>query len=270
LNSEYPSHFYKYREIKKFNCLAEDNSIKGLIGNIAVFSNRKNFNDLFDSKVDLVPPSEEELIELDEMLSKLRCNSFDGKLSSGKPIPTSKELKSEVTQEFNSLLDDYPFFCVATNPKNNLMWSHYAGSHSGFCIEFKSTHVKASKVTYQDTIPKIQMMDLIRLKFNPNTQGTLVDVWASLRTKLLEWEYENEYRFQADNSMKGGRIPKGEKFILIPYSQDFVEAVIFGCRMPPEAKSYILNNMPKNMKYKQAIESLSSIELVDFDSDIHS
>ena len=69
--------------------------------------------------------------------------------------------------------------------------------------------------------------------------------------------------------MKGGRIPKEEKFMLMPYSQDFVETVIFGCRMPSDAKSHITNNMPKNMKYKQAVESLSSIELVDFDPSKH-
>lgn len=269
MNSEYPSHFYKYREVTNWDDLAEDYSIKGLIENVAVFSNRKNFNDPFDSKIELVNPSETELVELDELLSKLRSSSSDGNLSSGQPIPSAKDLKDEVTREFNFLIDAYPFFCVTANPINSLMWSHYAGSHKGFCIKFKSIHVNASKVTYQDEIPKIQMMDLIRLKFNPNNQSTLGDIWTALRTKLSDWKYEEEYRFQASNSMKGGRISKDEKFMLMPYSQNFVEAVIFGCRMPPETKLHITKNMPKNMKYKQAVELVSSIELVDFDPAEH-
>lgn len=269
MSTEYPSHFYKFRQVKNWKNLAKDSSIKGLVENVAVFSNRQNFNDLFDSKIELVNPSEAEIVELDGLLSKLRSNSSDGKLKSGQSIPSAEDLKDEVTKEFNSLIDAYPFFCVTINPKNNLMWSHYAGSHTGFCIEFKSTHIKADKVTYQDTIPKIQMMDLIRLKFNPNNSGTLGDVWAALRTKLSEWEYEGEYRFQASNSMNGGRIPEGDKRMLIPYAQDSVETVIFGCRMPYEVKSHIINNMPKNMKYKQAKELISSIELIDFDPDKH-
>lgn len=265
MSTDYPSHFYKYREIKNWESLSDDYSIKSLIENTAVFSNRRNFNDLFDSKIELTEPSIEEVFELESMLSKLRNNSTDGRLANGLKIPDSETLKAEVIKEFNSLIDDYPFYCVAKNPKNNLMWSHYAGSHTGFCIEFKSAHLKADKVIYKENIPQIEMMDLIRLKFNPNHKGTLKNIWTALRTKLTEWEYEEEYRFQASNSMLGGRVPKNDKFLLIPYGIEFVESVIFGCRMGSQAKSHIIDNMPKVMKYKQAMELTSSIDIVDFD-----
>ena len=191
MTSEYPTHFYKYREIKNWKNIEDDYSIKGLVENTAVFTNRQNFNDLFDSKIELVEPSEEEYIELHKLLAELRRNSSDGMLTNGQPIPSANTLKVDTTKEFNSLLDKYPFFCVTTKPTNNLMWSHYAGSHTGFCIEFKSEYVKADKVTYQDNIPQIQMMDIIRLKFNPNQHGELIKIRAALRTKLKEWKYED-------------------------------------------------------------------------------
>jgi hypothetical protein len=108
-------------------------------------------------------------------------------------------------------------------------------------------------------------MDLVRLKFNPNDQGRLKNIWTALRIKLDEWKYEEEYRFQASNSMNGGRVPNGKKFIIIPYGPEFVESIIFGCRMKEHIKEFIVRNMPKNTKFKQAIEKTSSIEIIGSD-----
>lgn len=263
MHPKYPKYFYKYRSIDNISELGADHSIKGLFHNQAVFSNRINFNDLFDSKIELVKPTAEELEKLNNMFEKLRFNSVDGCLSNGEIIPDGNDFTEGLIKEFNSLVDRYPFYCVSKTATNNLMWSHYADSHKGFCIEFKSEYMKADKVSYQENIPKINIMDLVRLKLNPSEDGVLRRIWAALRTKLNEWKYEEEYRFQANNSMQGGKVPEGEKFIIIPYGPEFVESVIFGCRMPEKMKEYITNNMPEKMKFKQAVERTSSIEIVD-------
>ena len=55
--------FYKFRGIDKDKVksgkLHEDYAIKALFESVAIFSSRKNFNDLFDSKIDLVFPTPE-------------------------------------------------------------------------------------------------------------------------------------------------------------------------------------------------------------------
>lgn len=61
-----------------------------------------------------------------------------------------------------NLIDSYVFYCVSENPLSNLMWSHYADSHNGFCIKFKSDFLKVDKVTYQKQIPSINIVDLIK------------------------------------------------------------------------------------------------------------
>ena len=56
--------FYKYRAINNYKDLAEDFSLDGLLKSYAVFSGRKNFNDLFDSKIQLEYPTTEQLLSL--------------------------------------------------------------------------------------------------------------------------------------------------------------------------------------------------------------
>ncbi|MFZ6845551.1 DUF2971 domain-containing protein [Undibacterium sp. RuTC16W] len=67
------------------------------------------------------------------------------------------------------------------------MWSHYADSHQGICLEFDGdfalmTH--AMKVKYAETRPVINM-------YQDNHQTQLE---KALLTKSLEWEYEDEWR----------------------------------------------------------------------------
>lgn len=249
--SEYPKYFYKYRAIENWDNLDKDYSLIGLFENKAVFSSRKNFNDLFDSKIEFIEPTAHEYNKLTEMFDKLRKNSVGGTFGNGEKIPTAEEAIRNLPQELNELVDQYPFYCVSKNPESNLMWSHYAGSHTGFCIEFRSEHLKADIVTYKKDIPRVEISDLIRLKIYPNDRNCLKKIWDALRTKLIEWEYEEEYRFQASNSMQGGgRVPEGEKHLIIPYGPEFIESVIFGCRMKKDIKEHIVKNMPKSIKYK--------------------
>jgi hypothetical protein len=47
--------------------LNEDYAIKALLNSEAIFSSRKNFNDLFNSKIDIVFPKPEQVLNLLKM-----------------------------------------------------------------------------------------------------------------------------------------------------------------------------------------------------------
>jgi hypothetical protein len=66
-----------------------------------------------------------------------------------------------------------------------------------------------------------------------------------------------------------GRVPKGGKFIKVPYQRPWVKAVIFGCRMNTDAKNYIRKALPFNVEFKQATETIDHIEIVAFDEALH-
>lgn len=261
VSEESPKFFYKYRNISDNKKLSEDNAIKALINNEAIFSSRKNFNDLFDSKIELINPTPRDIKELKQLVKKEDKALLSEWIDKGKFTPKGKGMVKEIEEKFNKLIDSYPFFSVSSSATSNLMWSHYAGSHTGFCIEFKSEHMPAKKVTYQKTIPKIKTLAMHRSFFGLDEGEDLGNqILIALRTKLDEWEYESEYRVHA--SGRFASIPTGKNFVKVPYAPVFIESIIFGCRMSEEVRSYIMQVMPKGLKYKHAIEKMSGVEIV--------
>lgn len=261
MNDEYPRYFYKYRSVNTEN-FEKDYSIDALINHQAILSSRLNFNDLFDSKIELIKPTPQQIKELKNLVGKSDKIYLNGLTNKGAFSSRGFELIENLEESFNKIIDRYAFFSVSKNPVSNLMWSHYANSHKGFCIEFKSEFLKADKVIYQNTIPQLNMIDMLRLQLNLTDGEELgKHIWQALRTKLNEWSYETEYRFQAGNSM--GEIPVGSTFMKTPYNPKFVESVIFGCRMPNEIKKFIVKKMPSHIKFKQAVAKTSNIEITD-------
>lgn len=258
VSEEAPKFFYKYRSISDKEDLSKNNALKALINNEAIFSSRKSFNDLFDSKIELINPTPRDIKELKQLVKKEDKALVSGWIEKGKFTPSGKKMIKELEEDFNKLVDSYPLFSVSSNATSNLMWSHYANSHMGFCIEFKAEYMPAKKVIYQKTIPKIKTMAMHRSFFGLEKGADLGDnILDCLRTKLDEWEYESEYRVHVS-----GRIPSGENIIKKPYEPIWIESIIFGCRMPDELKSHIIQIMPKDMKYKQAVEKMSGVEIV--------
>jgi hypothetical protein len=78
-------------------------------------------------------------------------------------------------------------FCVSTKWDDILMWSHYADSHRGICLEFDGTlpfMAHAQKVHYADKRVPINLYD--------DSQETAME--KALLTKSKQWSYESEWR----------------------------------------------------------------------------
>ena len=124
------------------------------------------------------------------------------------------------TQAFIRELDRYSdigvsCFCNCERPYNidqtNLMWSHYAQNHQGFCVMYcfderiigKSLSSNLLKsmvpVTYTKHrifIPKMTILRYLNDRLLLNDRDNLVDrIGHSLITKSTVWKYENEWRF---------------------------------------------------------------------------
>jgi hypothetical protein len=264
VSDEYPKFFYKYRSITNTTDLEKDYAIEALLNNQAIFSSRTNFNDLFDSKIELVRPTPRQIKELSGLVNKSEKANLRSLIKNGSFTPQGFEFIKGIEDEFNRKIDSYPFLSLSANPISNLMWSHYSNSHSGFCIEFKSEFLKAEKVTYSESTPKLNTIDILRANLNLINGEELGNyILQSLKIKLSEWLYESEYRFHASNSM--GKIPTGEKFIKFSYKPEFVESIIFGCRMPVEFKKFIAERVPDNINIKQAVARTSRIEIINSD-----
>lgn len=254
------SSFYKYCPVYQDKCLDEEYSVINLLADQVKFSTRRDFNDLFDSKVNLIKPTKKELKRISGKLKTAQRIEFKDKFY-------DKDWEAKVAiveQTVEQVFDDYLYYCVTTKNDSNLMWSHYANSHKGFCIEWDSDKIKAEQVTYQSNIPNFKLIDLIEHHIGI-TDGTEVGnaIWQALRTKLIEWKYESEYRFQMSNAMEQLIVRKEPDFALVKYQPNWIKSIIWGCRTTEKTKKYIKDNLHFDVKFKQAKESLSSIIIAD-------
>lgn len=90
--------------------------------------------------------------------------------------------------------------CLCTCYKNRLMWSHYADSHKGFCIEYDFGEIADETllnlplpVVYSEYRPLIPWKAAID-NSSENIEEAFADIMLGLLTKDKAWEYENEWR----------------------------------------------------------------------------
>jgi Protein of unknown function (DUF2971) len=114
-------------------------------------------------------------------------------------------------------LSNVGLFCLSSVCDNILMWSHYAGQHRGYCIEFASADDDymfgaAEPVCYS---PEYPVVELFNTSIDKQVQLTFL-------TKHDGWAYEREWRIIDTKRGAGFR----------PYPAKLFKSVIFGLRMP--------------------------------------
>ena len=105
--------------------------------------------------------------------------------------------------------------CLCTDFKNRLMWSHYADSHKGFCVEFDFSGDDKSAffnlpfpIYYTDARPLIPWKAAFD-NSQQNITDASVDLMLAVLTKDKAWEYENEWRILISASEKPNlKMPK--------------------------------------------------------------
>lgn len=114
---------------------------------------------------------------------------------------------------------------LTPHPNNFLMWSHYADSHSGFCIGFdtqklvKHNFGQFGAVKYSEQIPMISILD--------NDLGLMSKL---IYTKSIIWKYEDEYRITG--VLKPNRT--------VDFNPDAISRIYFGNRMEHRVKMEII------------------------------
>jgi hypothetical protein len=78
------------------------------------------------------------------------------------------------------------------------MWSHYADSHRGFCVEYDFAEADISTlpfpVVYSNIRPQVPWGEALT-RSPENTAKATSNLMIGLLTKDKCWEYENEWRF---------------------------------------------------------------------------
>ena len=138
--------------------------------------------------------------------------------------------------------------CFSESNENILMWSHYAGSHCGFCLGFDTNlspfmPEKLLKVYYSKTnvYPPLSLKDI------PHNLN-LIDTQLGL--KSCHWEYENEWRLFAGGGNKE-----------YPYNSKSLTGIYFGYRMSEENKNAISALVDSSVKLYKMEKSKTEFKM---------
>lgn len=113
-------------------------------------------------------------------------------------------LHGEYEEVTKNLAGKFRIACFATTPNSMLMWSHYANSHKGFCVEYDIPELNLQSsdllnnlfpVIYSDERTSVLEQCLADLSSQDVAMDTVWSIYKyGLLTKSLPWGYQNEWR----------------------------------------------------------------------------
>ena len=192
---EVPEHFYKYRSLAS-DAIGWVERI--VLGNEIYFAPASTFNDPFDSRpvfsLDAAPARHRQ--DFLRMSRKFEPNLTDeqreiqaDRAMADALSPENIDATAGAIQTIHNqfIRQKVGVFCISKKRDDILMWSHYADSHRGICLEFDGMSklmAHAQRVSYsKDRIP-----------INPYEDSQLTMVDKALLTKSEHWFYEEEWR----------------------------------------------------------------------------
>lgn len=173
-----PSCLYRYR---RFGDYWENEVKKGEI----YLSEARKLNDPMDCLINL------DLTEINENSFFFEYYRKKFKLSYDNYKQIVEQEKEILMNEFEYYRDDIRIACFSENKNSNLMWSHYADMHHGFCIEYNTKYFKDIIKSHLFPILYSKEKPEIAKDFNKNIRSAILKAFVF---KDTEWSYEKEWR----------------------------------------------------------------------------
>ena len=170
-----------------------------------------------------------DMLKLDNVLDELYEKAVD--IKDNVYIPTLRTFLSKLTVSCFSV----------SGWDNQLMWSHYANSYAGICIEYDFNQIKdvigfIYPVEYTTERPTLSLQDLGVAGFNLGSEASVRScepnmgaILSYLLAKNVCWNYEKEWRI----------INVGEENTPLFIDLPFVKSVTFGMNMDPICKQLL-------------------------------
>lgn len=190
-----PAKFYKYRPMNTPELVQRVESI--VLHNEIFFAPPPLFNDPFDLKpaFSLDAPPECQREDYLRLSRKFQPHFSDAQHNKEADSVMAKSLDAEniagavaiIQAMYAEVLIRVGVFCVSTKRDDILMWSHYADSHRGVCLEFDGMArlmAHAQQVNYSRK----------RVPINPYADDNMARMEKAMLTKSEHWAYEAEWR----------------------------------------------------------------------------
>jgi len=232
-----PNILYKYRDISnRFNK-------KTLFDFEFFLSSTKMFNDPYEGSIpfeyDPKELTEENIFLKLRRVAKQNHPDWDEQKiqefcyeGHQKRLLFDEEHKKEINRKNKEEIEKtFGILSLTGFPLNYLMWSHYAKSHTGFCIGFdkfglfETINGSLSAVNYACNVPRLKLFE---------------DIGAfhvkQIATKSKVWEYEGEYRFVKPNAANAN----------ITYPKELIKNIFLGVKMTQKNKNEIIEFVKSN------------------------
>ncbi|MFA0570179.1 DUF2971 domain-containing protein [Vibrio gallaecicus] len=191
---KHPKRIYKYEPMSI-------QALMNLKSEAIYFNAPSNFNDPYDCSMDVkvdapyvdeIPRIRKFLNEELEYLEKGKEDFAQIEAMSDDEIAAMGMVMAQdfVKQKSGAIFNTKGVCCFSRANDNLLMWSHYASSGKGFCLEFDATTEpfnKVQPVKYQKEPPTLNYERVFSV-------DTYFWIEALFCTKSIHWSYEKEYR----------------------------------------------------------------------------
>lgn len=220
-SKERPRRLFKYRAINPYTeAIFRDKTLR--------WTAPVELNDPFESRIDItygdvgpndVAAIERRVLEMDPRLSQADAHSFAASIAAD-PASRGAHLGLGVVNQIRS---HSAALSLTEVPDDVLMWSHYADSHRGICIEFSiercATLHQVLPVRYSSKVPRFEFF-----------LASIEEIaFAAMLTKSDHWSYEREWRL----------VEVGKSSCNVPFDPAALTGVIFGCNCPAEHRGRV-------------------------------
>jgi hypothetical protein len=173
-----------------------------------------------------------------------------------------EDMQPDLVRKIPGWINDYVgVLCLTEACDNRLMWSHYAGEHTGFVIEFDESHEFFSapndngfgnhiqKICYQAERPSFPVFVTEDFDFN-----------SLIFVKDAVWEYEREWRImkKLEDADEIVDLPSG-RIHLFALPPACIKGIIFGCRMGADKRQEICQLVKCDDRYQHV--KLAEVEM---------
>lgn len=199
-NENIPSALYKYRGFDP-----EGYSLANFENDQLWLSAPTDFNDPFDAllknNIDEFIDNQEDWINHKSDFTQfcINCGMADSDLELA--YQTYKEVTETMEKNKDVLHAIYTFRpqslfrvgCLCETNTSILMWSHYANSHTGFCIEYNLLNVSNDDIAKRNLYPVLYQERSDTQRDDACSGMQYYSLYSVLR-KSMDWSYEKEWR----------------------------------------------------------------------------
>jgi hypothetical protein len=231
-----PRYFYKYRGVPAEGGDISPERVRQLrlrleqllLDNQLRFSCSLTFNDPFDGQARYTFPNDPaERQRMFERFGRRMGAQGEAAAQWSHPSRTADQaaLEHQFLENHQQILAQLGICSLSANPRNPLMWSHYADAHRGFCIQLDPSRdhrlATAMEVDYSEEYPIIA---------NVTERSDMEGAIRAVTRKSLDWEYEQEWRMFELGHANVNRSIKPEA----------MTALVLGLRCVDEPRDYVL------------------------------